>query len=74
MTLQERFVARICAYMSRTGQSQSTVSQLVLGAPGTLKRLQEGKSCTLKTYELALAKLDELERALAASSRESEDA
>lgn len=68
MTLQDAFLKRAHAYAKRRKVSHYTVSKDLFGDPGTLKRMAAGGSCTLRKYELALAKLIELEEQLAGRS------
>lgn len=64
MTIQDAFLERARAYAERRGVSHFTVSKELFGDPGTLKRMAEGGSCTLRKYEEAVARLAELEAQL----------
>lgn len=68
MTIQDAFLERARAYAEKRGVSHFTVSKDLFGDPGTLKRMGEGGSCTLRKYEEALSRLAELEAKLASEA------
>jgi len=63
MTETQRLITRIHSLAAKTGKAKSTLSASLLGSGKRLEELEQGKTITLATYEKAMAKLADLERA-----------
>lgn len=63
MTDQEQLVKRVREVATRTKRSTSTLSRLLFGNGNRLAEIEAGGSITMTTYERALTKLAELEKA-----------
>lgn len=63
MSDTQQLVARINALAERTDTSASTLSRKLFGNGNRIAEIAAGGSITMRTYEQALAMLEEMERA-----------
>ena len=63
MQSQQQLVERVRALAAKTQRSESTLSRLLFGNGNRLDEIAAGGSITMTTYERAIAKLKEMEKA-----------
>jgi len=64
LPLADKLLHRIEAYCKRAELSEARVANLAVNDGDFVRRLRDGRSCWLSTYEKFMAWLDDAERAL----------